>query len=86
MLSKIVVKNENLLKENETLNNHINSLVKLLRDKDTKLKIYNKNSDFINKFSDLNFLRLKICVILKNLFLTNKEKEIILLKFHLAII
>ena len=83
MLSKIVVKNENLLKENETLNNHINSLVKLLRDKDTKLKIYNKNSDFINKFSDLNFLRLKICVILKNLFLTNKEKEIILLKFHL---
>lgn len=63
----------------------MNSLLKLLKDKDAKLKIINKNNDFINKYSNLNFLRIKICNILKKYFKNKKEKEDLLLKMNFLI-
>jgi len=82
LLNKIIEKNENLTKENENLTLNLNSLLKLLKDKDSKLKLINKNNELLQKYSNFNLLRIKILRILKFLIVTKKDNQNILLRFR----
>jgi hypothetical protein len=79
-LHKIVEKNEKLTLDNDKLNININSLLKLLKDKDSKLKIINKNGEALNKLSSIKILHLKLYHFLKKYFLIKKKNEDLLIK------
>ncbi len=79
-MHKIVEKNEKLTLDNDKLNININSLLKLLKDKDSKLKIINKNGEALNKLSSIKILHLKLYHFLKKYFLIKKKNEDLLIK------